>query len=288
MRGEAVFFERVLILGLGLLGASFAGALRAAGLAGEIVGHDRDPEHAEQAQTLGWVDSCWDPRAKPEAFDLVFVAVPPGQVGPAMEGLRPWLGKETLVMDACSVKGTVSVALEAALGSHPGLLPAHPIAGGHQAGPGAARADLFAGAPVVLCPLPCTSAESRLMGQRLWEALGAHGLWMTSEAHDRQLAVLSHLPHLLAYTTMSLAAARGADLALAGPGFRDATRLAQCPASLWADIALENREALLSVLRGFQGQLQSMMKELEGGDGAALEGRFHAARELRIRLQELP
>lgn len=288
MRGEAVFFERVLILGLGLLGASFAGALRAAGLAGEIVGHDRDPEHGEEAQALGWVDSCWDPRAKPEAFDLVFVAVPPGQVVPALAGLRPWLGEATLVMDACSVKGRVSMALEAALGSHPGLLPAHPIAGGHQAGPGAARADLFTGAPVVLCPLACTSAESRLMGQRLWEALGAHGFWMTSEAHDRQLALLSHLPHLLAYTTMSLTAARCADLALAGPGFRDATRLAQCPASLWADIALENREALLPVLRDFQGQLQTMMEELEGGDGAALEGRFHVARELRIRLQELP
>jgi len=282
------FFDRVLILGLGLLGASFGGAMKAAGLAERLVGSDLNPSHLEEARALGWVDSRWDPRAKPEAFDLVFLAVPPGQVGTALEGLRPWLREDTLVMDACSVKGTVAVALEAALGAHPGLLPAHPIAGGHRAGPGAARADLFAGAPVVLCPLPCTSAESRLKGQRLWEALGAHGLWMTSEVHDRQLALLSHLPHLLAYTTMSLAAARGADLALAGPGFRDATRLAQCPAALWVDIARENREALLPVLRDFQGHLHTMMKELEGGEGAGLERRFHAARELRIRLQELP
>lgn len=284
MSADLSFAPRVLVLGLGLLGGSFARSLRDRGLAGCLRGRDADPVHGREALARGLVDGLWAPEEAPEPFDLVFVAVPPGQVRAALAGLGPWLRADTVVMDACSVKGGVARDLAAALGPHPGLLPAHPIAGGHASGPAAAQGDLFVGAAVVLTPLPCTASATLARGRALWEALGARVATMDPAEHDRQLALLSHLPHLVAYALVNLAEDGGADLALAGPGFRDATRLAQCPAPLWADIALANRTALGEALRDLADRLEALAAGLAQADRAGLTETFDRARVARTRL----
>lgn len=274
-------FDRALIVGLGLLGGSFALALRASGLASHVLGTDANPGHAREALALGLVPDLWDRQATPIPFDLVFLAVPPGQVAAALDGLAPWLHLRTLVMDACSVKAPVAEALRAALGEHGGLLPAHPIAGWHTSGPGSARRDLFAGRPVILSPLPCTAPATRADATALWTAFGARIVELEARAHDALFALISHLPHLLAYTTVNLAVDQGADLGLAGPGFRDATRLAHCPAPLWADICLANQEALLPVMEAFLHEWQGLTDAIRVGDRAFLTRRLAGAQRTR-------
>jgi prephenate dehydrogenase len=276
-------FDRALIVGLGLLGGSFALALRESGLAAEISGIDANPDHARKAMSLGLVANLWDPLQPPVPFDLVFVAVPPSQVESVLAELVPWVHPQTLVTDACSVKGPVARAMQQALGNHGGLLPAHPIAGWHTSGPSSGRRDLFTGRPVVLTPLACTSSFALARATQLWTAFGAHLVTMEAQAHDELFAVISHLPHLLAYSTVNLAQDREADLALAGPGFRDATRLAQCPAALWADITLAN-EALLPTLEAFIQELQQLAEHLRSGNREQLTQRLARARRARVRL----
>jgi len=277
-------FERVLVIGLGLLGGSFALALRDSGIAGRILGWDADSIHGREALSLGLVDSLWEPRDEPEPFDLIFVAVPPGQVEAALAELLPWVHPATLVTDACSVKAPVALAMQAVFGNHAGLLPAHPIAGWHTSGPASARKDLFVDRPVVLAPLACTAPGTLAAAAGLWTALGARVVEMEPHAHDALFALISHLPHLLAYTTVGLALDREADLSLAGPGFLDATRLAQCPAPLWADIALANREALLPTLEAFIRELQHLAMEIRSEDRNGLLRRLARAQEFRCLL----
>ena len=273
--------KRILVLGLGLLGGSFALALQKAGCPGALWGLDNDEAHMEVALELGLVDHRWDKQSPPEAFDLVFLAVPPGQIARALEGLAPWLSPETLILDACSVKAPVVAAVQAALGQHPAFVPSHPIAGSHLTGPEAARGDLFDGATVVLTPPPGVGPGALQRGRALWESLGALVREMTPEAHDQALGLLSHLPQLLAFSYVHQVAHAQVDLSLAGTGFRDFTRLAQSSPGLWADIALANREHLLPLLRAMQAQLTALEQNLENGDRQALTDGFRQAENLR-------
>ena len=273
--------QRVLILGLGLLGGSFALALQAAGYPGRFWGLDNNEANLAEALARGLVQQRWDPQARPEAFDLVFLAVPPGQVAGVLEGLAPWLGPQTLLLDACSVKAPVVAAVRAALGEHPGFVPSHPIAGSHRAGPGAARANLFAGATVVITPPPGVAAAALQRAWTLWQSLGAEVREMTPEAHDQALGLLSHLPQLLAFCYVDQVAQTGIDLSLAGTGFRDFTRIAQSSPGLWADIALANRGQLLPLIQAMQGQLSALEQNLESGDRQALTAGFQRAETLR-------
>jgi len=263
-------FNRVLVLGLGLLGGSFALALAAAGGAGRVWGYDTHPDHLREALALGLVQEAWDPAGVPEPFDLIFLAMPPGQTAAATAGLGPWLAPDGLLTDACSVKVSVIQAVRATLGFLPGFLPAHPIAGSHLGGPSAARADLFCARTVVLCPLAETSAGALARGRALWAALGARTVDLDPQEHDATLALLSHLPHLLAFACAGQARDADADLGLAGTAFGDFTRIAMCPPDLWADIFLENRAALLGCLQAFRERLGGLETALAAGDRAAL------------------
>lgn len=285
MTNPRPFFDRVLVVGLGLLGGSFALALKEASLAGQILGRDANPDHEDQAMRLGLVSGLWSAQARPEAFDLIFLAVPPGQTESALADLLPWLKPGTLVTDAGSVKGPVAQTMQVVLGSHSGVVPAHPIAGWHTSGPGSGRGDLFRHKPVVLTPLATTAPASLAAATQMWIALGARVIEMEIRAHDSLFALISHLPHLLAFSTMGLALDARADLSLVGSGFLDATRLAQCPAPLWADIALTNREALLPVLEAFLREVQELQERLRRGDLENLKQRFDQAQHLRMALE---
>jgi len=278
---------RVLILGLGLLGGSFGLALRRAGRAGTLWGRDQDAGHQAQALALGLIDQAWQPTAPPEPFDLVFLGVPPGQVQAVLEGLGPWLRPDTLLLDACSVKAPVIAAVEAALGGHAAFVPSHPIAGSHLSGPQAARGDLFEGATVIITPPPGLTVQALRAAWALWEALGARVRELAPEAHDQGLGLLSHLPQLLVFNYLDLVARTGTDLGLAGPGFRDFTRLAQSSPRLWADIALENRPHLLPLLEALRGQLDTLARNLEAEDREALLAGFQRAADLRARWASL-
>ena len=272
---------RVLILGLGLLGGSFGLALRRAGLAGTLWGHDQDTDHLAQALALGLIDEPWLAWEPPVPFDLVFLGVPPGQIQAALAGLGPWLRPDTLVLDACSVKAPVIASVQAALVGHAAFVPSHPIAGSHLSGPQAARAELFQGATVIITPPPALTVQALRSAWALWEAVGAQVRELTPEAHDQGLGLLSHLPQLLVFTYLDLVAQTGTDLGLAGPGFRDFTRLAQSSPQLWADIALENRPHLLPLLQGLRDQLEALTGHLETGDREALRTGFQRAADLR-------
>jgi prephenate dehydrogenase len=266
--------QRILIIGLGLLGGSLGLALQASG---EATVHGRDAEPAAQAQALalGLVQGL----PEPAPYDVILLAMPPGAAGAVAAGLGPWCGPGTLLMDVCSVKGAVIRAVREALGPCPRFLPAHPMAGSHLDGPGAARADLFRGRKVLLTPLPETAPEALAEGRAFWEALGASTVDLEPAEHDRSLALLSHLPHLLAFNLAGEARRAGADRSLAGPAFEEATRLALCPPGLWADIFLENRDALLPRLRAYRQGLDALEATLVEGDRTTLEQRLEAARE---------
>jgi prephenate dehydrogenase len=268
--------KRILIIGLGLLGGSLGLALQEAG-AGEVHGLDADPAALAEALALGLVQA--PPTAGSPPYDIIVLAMPPGAAGAVAGSLGGWLGPGTLLTDVCSVKVSVIQGVRGALGAFPGFLPAHPMAGSHLQGPGAARADLFRGCRVLLTPLPETSPGALEAGRALWESLGATPHALAPEGHDQALALLSHLPHLLAYT-LALEARKGhADPTLAGPAFGDMTRLAQCPPGLWADILLENRAAVLERIASYRSSLDGLAGLLEAGDREGLSGGLEAARD---------
>ena len=267
--------QRVLIIGLGLLGGSLGLALRAAGTA-TLHGCDADPSRQEEALALGLVQG--PAQRDGQAYDTILLAMPPGAAGSVAASLGSWLGPATLLMDVCSVKGSVIQAVREALGPCPGFLPAHPMAGSHQGGPGAARADLFQGRKVLLTPLPETSSTALAAGRAFWKALGATTVDLEPGDHDSALALLSHLPHLLSFNLALTAARAQADRTLAGPAFEDCTRLALCPPELWADIFLENREPLLARLRDYRLGLERLETALAGADRPGLTDLLAEAR----------
>jgi prephenate dehydrogenase len=273
--------RRVLILGLGLLGGSFGLALQQAEPTATLWGRDSNPDHEAAALAQGLVHQAWVSTAPPEPFDLVFLAVPTGRIGAALEGLGPWLRPGTLIVDACSVKVPVLAAVRKALGGHPGFVPSHPIAGSHRSGPGAAEAGLFQGATVVLTPPPEADPAAVRRARALWQGLGARIQVLEPQVHDQVLGLLSHLPQLLSFAYVDQVAEAGVDLGLAGPGFRDFTRLAQSSPELWADLALANRGELLPLLQAAREHLAALELRLAGGDRAALTAGFRRASELR-------
>ena len=273
--------QRVLILGLGLLGGSFGLALQRAGLPVTLWGHDHSADHLGQALALGLIQHAWDPAEVPEPFDLVFLGVPPGQIAAALAQVAPWLRPDTLLLDACSVKAPVIAAVQAVLGGHAAFVPSHPIAGSHLSGPQAARGDLFQDATVVITPPPGLTDEARSRAWSLWKRLGATVRELTPEAHDQGLGLLSHLPQLLAFSYTDLVSRAVTDLSLSGPGFRDFTRLAQSSTRLWADIALANKANLLPMLQSLRGQLAVLARDLELEDRDALMATFKRGADLR-------
>ncbi len=281
----APLFKKIVIFGVGLIGGSFALALRKADAVGEAVGFGRGAATLEQAKQLGIIDRIGADLAELGDADLVLLATPVGQMPDIMARIAPHLGAHTLVTDGGSTKSDVVAAARANLGNKISqFIPAHPIAGAEKSGAAAAQADLYRGKKVVLTPLPENSAESVARVKQAWELCGALVSELTPQQHDEVFAAVSHLPHLLSFALVhDLAQRPNRDLLLtfAASGFRDFTRIAASSPEMWRDICLANRDALLRELDRYTGELSSVRAALVAGDAKKLEEIFQHARSVR-------
>jgi prephenate dehydrogenase len=268
-------FKQLGLIGCGLMGGSFALALKRAGLVQSVVGHSQSPASAQKALKLGVVDRVVNTSAEAaQGADLVLVAVPVAAIEATLQAIGPYLSQDSLVMDVGSTKQDVVLGARRALGAQLGcFVPAHPIAGKEHAGVEHATAELYDGCQVVLTPTEDTPAASTERAHALWQALGCRVRRMTPEAHDEAYAAVSHLPHLLAFAMMKSMndQSRGeAFLTLAGPGFRDFTRIAASEPSVWRDILISNRQAVLEQLDHYQQALNAFEAALIAEDAPAL------------------
>ena len=279
------FFQRIAIIGLGLIGGSVGLACRARRLANEVRGADHDPDHRAQAIALGCVGEAFeDPVRAVEGADLVVLAIPVGEIPGAIQGIIPHLPSDAVVTDVGSVKGSVAAAMERLV---PGgkAVPGHPIAGREQSGPKAASAELFVDAKCVLTPIRTTDPVALERVRRLWMEIGADVVEMTPERHDEIFAAVSHLPHIVAYALMGTIldlSEDGEDLhEFAAGGLRDFTRVAMSHPLMWRDICLANRTQILEMIRRFQSALGHLASLIGAEDGEGLYRQFARARAVR-------
>ena len=278
--------RKVVIFGVGLIGGSFALALRKANAVIEVVGFGRSAATLQQAQQLGILNRIGSDLATELGdADLVLLATPVGQMAGLMARIAPHLCANTLVTDGGSTKCDVVAAARANLGKKiTQFIPAHPIAGAEKTGPDAAQADLYQGKKVVLTPLPENSPDAVVRVRKAWELCGAVVSELTPEQHDEVFAAVSHLPHLLSFALVhDLAQRENRDLLLsfAASGFRDFTRIAASSPEMWRDICLANREALMREVKQYADELYVLFQALENNDAAKLEEVFAEARKVR-------
>jgi prephenate dehydrogenase len=279
-------FGRVVVFGVGLIGGSFALALKAAGQAGEIVGFGRTLAALTRAVELGVIDRIGVNAGQEVAdADLVLLATPVGGVSAILARIAPYLHDDIVITDGGSTKGDVVAAAREHLGENVArFVPAHPIAGAENSGVAAARADLFHGKRLVLTPLPENPALAVAKVRSAWAWCGADICELTPERHDRVFAAVSHLPHLLAFALVSeLAERENSDeyFGFAASGFRDFTRIAASHPEMWRDVCLSNRDAIADELDRYTARLSDLRSAIERGDGAALETLFGVARAAR-------
>lgn len=279
-------FKKIVIFGVGLIGGSFALALRRAHAVGEVVGFGRSAETLKQAQQLGIIHRIGvDVRVEVSDADLVLLATPVGQMPAIMAQIAPHLGAHTLITDGGSTKCDVVAVAREILGEKiRQFVPAHPIAGGEKSGAAAAQADLYQGKKVVLTPLPENAHESVTRVKQAWELCGASVSELTPQQHDEVFAAVSHLPHLLSFALVhDIAQRENRDLLLsfAASGFRDFTRIAASSPEMWRDICLANREALLREVQQYADELYTVYQALEKSDAVRLEEIFRLASQVR-------
>jgi prephenate dehydrogenase len=278
--------NKVVIFGVGLIGGSFARALKKAGKVGTVVGMGRSAASLTRAQELGIIDVIGsDMGAALQGADLVLLAAPVAQTEAILTALAPYLQAGTVVTDAGSTKSDVVAAAQRALGAKlPQFVPGHPIAGRETNGPEAAIDDLYVGKKVVLTPLPENSVVDVDCVASAWQACGAIIHRLSPQEHDKVFAAVSHLPHLLAYALVDdIANKPHAELLFqyAASGFRDFTRIAGSSPEMWRDISLANQSALLQELDAYLAQLTGLRARLAAGDGVALEGIYNNAQRAR-------
>jgi len=278
--------DKLVICGVGLIGGSFALALRKAGLVNRIVGIGRRPEPLATAQQLGLIDEvCTDWALALEGAEVVLLAMPVGQMDAVAAAIAPHLGPDTIVTDAGSTKRDVIEAIYRHLGAQlANVVPAHPIAGAEKSGPTAARADLYKGRKVVVTPLPENRPEAVARVREMWAACGAMLHEMSPQEHDRVFAAVSHMPHLLAFGLVhDLAGRANAEqlFSYAAGGFRDFTRVAGSHPEMWRDICVANRHSILAELDAYLSELAYLRALLVAGDGPALEAVFDEASRAR-------
>jgi prephenate dehydrogenase len=279
-------FDKVVIVGTGLIGGSFALGLKAAGAVRTVVGLERSAQALARAQQLGIVDEgAGDPRAALAGADLVLVAAPVAQTAAILASLLPHLDAHTIVTDAGSTKSDVVAAARAVLGERIGqFVPGHPIAGRESNGPDAAIPDLYRGKKVVLSALPENDGAVVARVAEAWRRCGAVIHMLSPREHDRVFAAVSHLPHLLAYALVDDIAKKPHAALLfqyAASGFRDFTRIAGSSPEMWRDISLANRAALLGELDAYMAQLSDLRAHLAAADGPALEAVYANAQRAR-------
>lgn len=281
-----MMFEQLGLIGCGLMGGSFALALKRAGLVKRVVGYSKSPSTTERARQLGVIDvEAPSALLAVSGADIVLIAVPVAATEATFKAIRHLVTPQMLIMDVGSTKRDVIDAARRALRDHIGsFVPAHPIAGKEVAGVEHADPDLYAGKQVILTPIDRTQPVQLQKAVDVWSALGCRVQQMSPEAHDAAFASVSHLPHLLAFALMNSIAGQpqGKDfLSLAGPGFRDFTRIAASDPHVWRDILISNREELLAQSKLFQRHLQALELMIANGNGEALEGLIDQASRTR-------
>lgn len=277
---------RLALIGCGLMGGSFALALRRCGWVGQVAGYSATEATRHKALRLGVIDHACDSVAEAvRGADLVLLAVPVRATEDALRAMAPHLAPEALVMDVGSTKGDVVAAARAALGERlPHFVPAHPIAGKELAGVEHADATLYQNRLVLLTPLPETPAPRVAQAQALWESLGSRVLQSSPEAHDASFAAVSHLPHLVAFALVNAVARQpqgAAYLAMAGPGFRDFSRIAASDPSVWRDILLANRHQVLQQSALLRQALDAFEAAMQAGDAQRLQALIAQASQTR-------
>ena len=275
-------FEQLGLIGCGLMGGSFALALKQAGLVKRVVGYSKSPSTTERARQMGIIDiEAPSALLAVSGADIVLIAVPVAASEASFKAIKHLVTPDMLIMDVGSTKRDVVDAARRALREHVGLfVPAHPIAGKEVAGVENADADLYTGKQVILTPIERTLAPQLQRATELWTRLGCKVLTMSPEQHDAAYAAVSHLPHLIAFALMNAISGQpqGQDfLSLAGPGFRDFSRIAASDPKVWRDILLSNREELLAQSQLFQRNLQALEAMISGGNAQALESLIEQA-----------
>jgi prephenate dehydrogenase len=293
---SAFSFSKLVIFGVGLIGGSLALGLRERGVKGRVIGVGRHLRSVERALELGVIDAAAtldDDAALAEALkgaDIVLLAAPVAQTRALLERIAPHLEAQTLITDAGSTKSDVIEAARAALGARIAqFVPGHPIAGRESSGVEAALPGLYVGRNVILCPLAENAPEAVERIAAMWRETGAVIGTMGAAQHDRVLASVSHLPHLLSFALVDqILASPDAELKLsfAAGGFRDFTRIAASSPEMWRDVCLANRSALLAELDGYTEVLAKLRAAIDAGDGAALEALFARSRAARTAWQE--
>ncbi len=279
-------FERLALIGCGLMGGSFALALRQAGLVQHITGFSASDKTRQRALELGVIDqACRSVADAVQGADLVLLAVPVGAMHSSFAAMRDALAPQALLMDVGSTKCDVIAAAQANLGERLNcLVPAHPIAGKEVAGIEHAEGNLYQERRTILTPLPHNTIRQIKMASEVWTAIGSHVSHMTPEAHDATFAAVSHLPHLLAFAAVNAltAQAQGAAfLEMAGPGFRDFSRIAASDPAVWRDILDANQAEVLTQMAHFRSALDAFENALKQGDTAALQQLIQQASDVR-------
>lgn len=279
-------FEQLGLIGCGLMGGSFALALKRAGLVKRVVGYSKSPSTTERARQMGVIDvEAPSALLAVSGADIVLLAVPVSATEAAFKAIKHLVTPQMLIMDVGSTKRDVVDAARRVLRDQVGVfVPAHPIAGKEVSGVEHADPDLYAGKQVILTPIERTLTINLKKATDVWTAMGCHVLKMSPEAHDAAYAAVSHLPHLIAFALMNAIGGqdRGKDyLQLAGPGFRDFTRIAASDPKMWRDIMAANREELLTQSKLFQEALQSMEQMIATGNTEALEAAIDKASHAR-------
>ena len=275
-------FEQLGLIGCGLMGGSFALAMKKAGLVKRVVGYSKSPSTTERARQMGVIDiEAPSALLAVSGADIVLMAVPVSATEATFKAIKHLVTPQMLIMDVGSTKRDVIDAGRRGLREHIGsFVPAHPIAGKELSGVEHADADLYAGRQIILTPIERTLTAQLQKAVDVWTALGCRVLQMSPEQHDAAFASVSHLPHLIAFALMNgiSSQAQGKDyLSLAGPGFRDFSRIAASDPKVWRDILISNREELLEQSKIFQRTLQAMEVMISGGNGDALEGLIEQA-----------
>ena len=276
--------DTLAIVGTGLIGGSFALALKQGGAVRRVIGVGRNPARLTVARELELIDGVVDYTQAGQA-DCILLALPVGETEAVLRQLAPHLKPGVIITDAGSTKLNVVNAARAALGTRfADFVPGHPIAGSEQSGPGSARADLFQGKKVVLTPLAGTRADALETVRALWQATGAQVETLDAAQHDRVFAAVSHLPHLAAFALVDELAQRADGdtyFHFAASGFRDFTRIAGSSPEMWRDIALANKDALLAELDAYLTALQALRSAVSTEDAATLLDMFTRARTAR-------
>jgi prephenate dehydrogenase len=279
-------FEQLGLIGCGLMGGSFALALKKAGLVKRVVGYSKSPSTTEKARQMGVIDvEAPSALLAVSGADIVLVAVPVSATEATFRAMKHLITPRTLVMDVGSTKRDVVDAARRTLAAHLGtFVPAHPITGKEMAGVEHADADLYKGKQVILTPIERTQTQQLRQAEQVWTALGCRVRLMSPDAHDAAYAAVSHLPHLLAFAYMNgiVTQPHASDfLSLAGPGFRDFTRIAASDPKVWRDIFSANKDELLAQSRRFRVALHSLEHAIEKGHMDAMTEQIDSARQAR-------